>query len=206
MTHIKFPSHYLYWTQVKDHENIKSKLVPIIHNLITDNNYDNPFKKDCTMTTNFLEKTDFLDNEMKDKIIWKCLQEMVSETNCFTFLKTTNAKITEYWFNVYEKGDFQEMHNHNTVPKVVDGKRYDDIFSVIYILHEEESTPVLFRLDNTEIPFYPMKHIINFETSRVDEIKEGTILIFSSHLNHTVFPVKQSGRTTIAFNIVCSFE
>ena len=52
MPHIKFPCHCVYWTQVKDHENIKSKLVPIIHNLITENNYDNPFKKDCTMTTN----------------------------------------------------------------------------------------------------------------------------------------------------------
>jgi hypothetical protein len=205
MPHFKFPSHCVYWTQVKDHENIKSKLLPIIHSLTTENNYDNPFKA-CTMKTNISKMTDFIDNETKDKLVSENLIKMISETNCFPEKKPTETLITEYWFNVYEKGDFQEMHNHNTVPKVVDGKRYDDIFSVIYILHEEESTPVLFRLDNTEIPFYPMKHIINFETSRVDGIKEGTILIFSSHLNHTVFPVKQSGRTTIAFNIVCSFE
>ena len=98
------------------------------------------------------------------------------------------------------------MHNHNNLPKVIDGKRYDDIFSMIYILHDEESSPVIFRMDDTEIPFYPMKRTVDFNTSRVDEIKEGTILIFSSHLNHSVIPVKHSGRTTIAFNIVCSFE
>jgi hypothetical protein len=98
------------------------------------------------------------------------------------------------------------MHNHNNVPKVIDGKRYDDIFSMIYILHEEESTPVLFRVDDIEIPFYPMKRTVEFQTSMVDEIKEGTILIFSSHLKHTVIPVKKSGRTTIAFNVMCSFE
>ena len=205
MPHFKFPCHYVHWGQVKDHENIKSKLLPIINSLISENKYTNPFKA-CSMKTNFLEKTDFIDNEMKNKIVSENLIKMISETNCFPEKNPTETLITEYWFNVYEKGDFQEMHNHNTVPKVIDGKRCDDIFSVIYILHEEESTDVVFRVDNTEIPFYPMKHIINFGTSRVDEIKEGTILIFSSHLNHTVFPVKQSGRTTIAFNVSCTFE
>jgi predicted 2-oxoglutarate/Fe(II)-dependent dioxygenase YbiX len=207
MPHIKFPSHYLYWTQVKDHENIKSKLVPIIHNLITENNYDNPFKKDCTMTTNFSEKTDFLDNEMKDKIIWKCLQEMVSETNCFTFLKTTNAKITEYWFNVYEKGDFQEMHQHRGLPSIIDGKRYDTTFSIIYILNsDEEENSTVFKLTDTAIPFHPLMQPVEFDTSKVDEIKEGTILIFSNQLNHFVRPIKKSGRITIAFNVACCFE
>ncbi len=205
MPHFKFPSHYVHWGEVKDHENIKSKLLPIIHNLISKNNFVNPFKA-CNVKTNIHKKVDFLDNEMKDKIVSENLIKMISETNCFPLQKPTKTLITEYWFNVYEKGDFQEMHQHSNVPKVIDGKRYDDIFSMIYILHDEESSPVIFRMDDTEIPFYPMKRTIDFETPMVDEIKEGTILIFSSHLKHIVSPVKQSGRTTIAFNIVCSFE
>ena len=207
MTHIKFPSHYLYWTQVKDHENIKSKLVPIIHNLITENNYDNPFKKDCTMTTNFSKKTDFLDHEMKDKIIGKYLQEMISETNCFNSIKISDAKITEYWFNVYEKGDFQEMHQHRGLPSIIDGKRYDTTFSIIYILNsDEEENSTVFKLTDTAIPFHPLMHPFEVDTSKIDEIKEGTLLIFSNQLEHGVRPIKKSGRITIAFNLACCFE
>ena len=205
MPHFKFPCHYVHWGQVKDHDNIKSKLLPIIHNLISKNNFVNPFKA-CSVNTNISKQKDFLDNETMDKIVTENLLKMISETNCFPEKKPTETLITQYWFNVYEKGDFQEMHQHNNLPRVIDGKRYDDIFSMIYILHEEESTPVLFRVDDIEIPFYPMKRTVEFQTSRVDEIKEGTILIFSSHLKHTVIPVKQSGRTTIAFNVMCSFE
>jgi predicted 2-oxoglutarate/Fe(II)-dependent dioxygenase YbiX len=156
--------------------------------------------------TNISKQKDFLDNETMDKIVTENLLKMISETNCFPRKKPTETLITQYWFNVYEKGDFQEMHQHNNVPEVTNGKRYDDIFSMIYILHDEESSPVIFRMDDIEIPFYPMKHTVDFNTSMVDEIKEGTILIFSSHLKHTVIPVKQSGRTTIAFNVMCSFE
>ena len=68
MPHFKFPCHYVYWGQVKDHENIKSKLLPIINSLISDNNYENPFGG-CSMTTNFSKKTSFLDNEMSHHII-----------------------------------------------------------------------------------------------------------------------------------------
>ena len=144
MPHFKFPCHYIHWEQIKDHNNIKSKLLPIINSLISENKYTNPFKL-CTMKTNIDKPTDFIDNETKDKIVSENLIKMISETNCFPEKNPTKMLITQYWFNVYEKGDFQEIHHHNTVPKVINGKRYDDIFSMIYILHEEESTPVLFR-------------------------------------------------------------
>ena len=147
------------------------------------------------MTTNFSEKTDFLDNEMKDKIIWKCLQEMVSETNCFTFQEIMNAKITEYWFSVYEKGDFQEMHQHRTLPALKNGKMYYSTFSMVYILNSnEEENSTVFSLTDSNIPYYPMVKNFDFHTGDVKEIKEGTLLIFSNQLNHYVLPVKTNGR------------
>ena len=207
MPHIKFPSHYLYWTQVKDHENIKSKLLPIIHNLISNNNYDNPFKQNCTMTTNFSEKTDFLDNEMKEKIIWACLGEMILETNCFPSIKPSDAIIKDYWFNVYKKGDFQEMHQHVALPHIMNGKMYHDTLSVVYILNsEEEDNSTVFKLTDKTIPYVPMLQECKFDTGVVKEIKEGTLLIFSNQLNHYVRPIKKSGRITIAFNISCAFK
>jgi|TARA_B110000483_G_C17911553_1_gene433300 hypothetical protein len=159
------------------------------------------------MTTNFSKKTSFLDNEMKDKILGKHLNEMILETNCFNYIKVSDATVTEYWFNVYEKGDFQEVHRHRGLPLSVDGKRYDNIFSIIYILNsDEEENNTAFKIDNTEIPFYPMMKDCEFRTGAVKEIKEGTLMIFSNELSHYVLPVKHPGRITIAFNVACRFE
>ena len=206
MPNVKFPSHYVYWTQVKDHENIKSKLLPIINSLISENKYTNPFKL-CTMKTNFSEQTDFLDNEMKEKIIWECLREMILETNCFPSIKPSDAIINDYWFNVYEKGDFQEMHQHVALPYIMNGKTYHGTLSVVYILNsEEEDNSTVFKLAGTNIPYVPMLQECEFDTGSVKEIKEGTLLIFSNQLNHFVRPIKKSGRITIAFNISCAFK
>ena len=205
MPHFKFPSHYLYWGQVKDHENIKSKLLPIINSLISDNNYENPFKA-CSMTTNFSKKTNFLDNEMKEKILGKHLNEMILETNCFNDIKVPEFVITDYWFNVYEKGDFQEMHRHCSLPSSIDGQRFDSIFSIIYILNsDEEENSTVFKLTGTT-PYVPILQECEFRTGIVKEIKEGTLMIFSNELSHYVLPVKHSGRITIAFNVACRFE
>ena len=206
MPHFKFPCHYVHWGQVKDHENIKSKLLPIIHNLTAENKYMNPFKS-CTMTTNFSKMTDFIDDETKEKIIGKHLEEMISETNCSISIKPSDTIIKNYWFNVYEKGDFQEMHQHLAFPFVKNGKMYQDTFSVVYILNsDEEENSTVFKLTDTAIPFHPLMQPVEFDTSKVDEIKEGTVLIFSNQLNHFVRPIKKSGRITIAFNVACCFE
>jgi predicted 2-oxoglutarate/Fe(II)-dependent dioxygenase YbiX len=207
MPHFKFPCHYVYWGQVKDHENIKSRLLPIIDSLLSENNYDNPFKA-CTMTTNISKMTDFIGHETMDKIIGTHLEEMVSETNCFPHIKPLDVIITEYWFNVYQKGDFQEMHNHQGLPEVRNGKRYDNIFSIVYILNsdDEEENSTVFKLTDTNIPYFPMLKQSEFYTGAVKEIKEGTLMIFSNQLNHFVVPVKTNGRITIAFNVACCFE
>ena len=205
MPHIKFPCHYVHWGQVKDHENIKSKLLPIINSLISKNKYTNPFKA-CTMTTNFSKMSDFMDRETMDKIIGTHLEEMVSETNCFPILKPLDAIVTEYWFNVYQKGDFQEMHNHRCLPLLKNGKRYDNIFSIVYILNSEEDNSTIFKLMGTDTPYFPMMKDCDFYTGGIEEIKEGTLLIFSSQLNHFVRPIEKSGRITIAFNVACCFE
>jgi hypothetical protein len=205
MPHFKFPCHYVHWGQVKDHENIKSKLLPIINSLISENKYTNPFKA-CTMTTNFSKMSDFMDRETMDKIIGTHLEEMVSETNCFPILKPLDAIVTEYWFNVYQKGDFQEMHNHRCLPLLKNGKRYDNIFSIVYILNSEEDNSTIFKLMGTDTPYFPMMKDCDFYTGGIEEIKEGTLLIFSSQLNHFVRPIEKSGRITIAFNVACCFE
>jgi len=160
------------------------------------------------MTTNASKTTNFIDRETLDKIIGTHLEEMVSETNCFPHMKPLDAIVTEYWFNVYQKGDFQEMHDHIGLPEVRNGKRYDNIISIVYILNidEKEENSTVFKLTDKNIPYVPMLQECVFNTGVVKEIKEGTLLIFSNQLNHFVVPVKTNGRITIAFNVACCFE
>ena len=51
MPFFQFPSEIVYWTRVKEHESIKSKLLQKIDDIQTMEKLENPF--DCTMTTNF---------------------------------------------------------------------------------------------------------------------------------------------------------
>jgi len=47
----QFPSEIVYWTNVKEHENIKSKLLQKLDDIQAIEKLNNPF--DCIMTTNF---------------------------------------------------------------------------------------------------------------------------------------------------------
>jgi hypothetical protein len=158
------------------------------------------------MITNISNMSDFLDNEMKEQIIGKYLEEMILETGCFPNRKPLDAIIENYWFNVYEKGDNQEMHQHLALPSSINGHKYEVVFSLVYILNSEEENSILFKLPEPFIPFFPVLELCQFDTRSVKEIKEGTLLIFSNQLSHAVLPIKKSGRTTIAFNVSCRFE
>lgn len=204
MPYFQFPCHYVFWSKVEDHENIKKKVLPTVHQYEKEIGDNNTFKA-ANVKTNFSNKKDFLDEKLVNEIVWKNLQKMIEETNCF-LIQPKDFIITEYWFNTYELNNFQEMHHHSGPPTTVDGRRCDHIFSMIYILHsEEEQNSTIFKMDDISIPFHPLFKKIEFNTGDVEEIKEGSVIIFSSSLQHAVLPVKVPGRATIAFNIGCFF-
>ena len=77
MPFYQFPSEIVYWTHVKEHESIKSKILQKIEEIQATEKLENPF--DCTMTTNFGKLRadlsgihNFLDEE--------CIQKMFVRT------------------------------------------------------------------------------------------------------------------------------
>jgi hypothetical protein len=207
MPFYQFPSEIVYWTRVEEHESIKSKILQKIEDIQTTEKLENPF--DCTMTTNFGMRADvsgihnFLDEECIQKMFVKPFREFLKDTNVFQ-IRPKSYEMYEYWFNKYEKGDFQELHTHS----MDEDPDNSPTLSGVYILKSgDEPNSTSFEINNEQgIPFHPTKKNVVFDTSNIDDITEGIFMIFSSTLSHKVKPIKTGGRVTIAFNVACKYE
>lgn len=209
MPHYQFPCHYVYWDTIVKHESLKSKILPKIYNHKNVSLDTNPFNA-CKVNTSIEHDFKFLDNEDINEIVWKSIGKMLHEINSKYNFKIVpkDSFINGYWYNMYEKGDFQEHHNHSDEHIIKNGKKYYPCFSVIYILHDKNNTnSTVFKHESAFTPFTPMfdntREVL--DTSIIKEIKEGSVIIFSSHLDHLVKPTTITGRVTIAFNIFSTF-
>lgn len=204
MPHFQFPAHYVFWTTVDNHEKIKSTYLPKIKSI--DENMCNTHNFVCNVRSNIRERVDFFgdDDTTLDSIIWKPIREMIEESN--NELLLGESIIQSYWYNVYEKGDFQEKHTHHAYPITRGGKVFHPSLSIIYILNDDNKSGSTMFTDENSKPFGPMLSYTSLDTSNVDNICEGSVIIFSSKLNHMVKPVKIGGRITIAFNIFSTFS
>lgn len=209
MPHHQFPCHYVYWDAIENHDKLKSKILPKIYDHKNTNLNNNPFNA-CKVNTSIDHDFIFLDNEDINEIVWKSICKMLQEINSKNNFKIVpkNSFINGYWYNIYEKGNFQEHHNHSEDYIVKNGKKYYPCFSVIYILHDKNKiNSTVFKHENAFTPFTPMfdNTCEVLDTGDIKEIKEGSVIIFSSHLDHLVKPIDTSGRVTIAFNIFSTF-
>ena len=196
MPHFKFPDEYVFWTGIDDHERLKGELIPVVLDIMKNGCLENPFKK-CTMKTTITQNYKLLNQEQGNKIIFEPIMKMISEIKnpFFKKIDMNNTCVTTQWFNIYEKGDFQELHEHlkngKTPSMVIDGKRFEEIFSIVYILHDKSMESSLVFKDDEVV----------FDTSNQKDIHEGSVLIFPSSLKHEVKPVTIPGRITFAFNV-----
>ena len=200
MPHFKFPEGYVFWTGLDEHKKIKNDLLPVVLDIVKNGCLENPFKR-CTMKTTITKKYKLLNQEQADKVIFEPIMKMILEIDS-PFLKKIDIYemcVTTQWFNIYETGEFQEPHRHLNNGKlqsmVIDGKRFEEIFSVVYILHDKSpDNSLVFKGDG-----------VVFDTSNQKDIHEGCVLIFPSSLEHEVKPITIPGRITFAFNVACHF-
>jgi predicted 2-oxoglutarate/Fe(II)-dependent dioxygenase YbiX len=200
MPHFQFPAHYVFWTKVNDHDQIKSKYLSKIKRSTSPHNFA------CTMKSNINDRIDLFgdDQETLRKIVWKPIEDMVQESQGEIFLG--DSFIQSHWYNIYESGDFQEKHSHGAYPTVIDGIRYHPSLSIIYILKDDNKEGSTLFTDNNPKPFGAVLDYASLDTSNIEDIGEGSVIVFSSKLEHMVKPVKIGGRITIAFNIFSSFS
>jgi hypothetical protein len=215
MPHHQFPSTYVYWESLKDHDELKAKYMPIIDKIERDRPGDlDTVSGVCTLKFRSYDRdyviNNFLEPRDINRIIWNPLDNFIEEINSKyqRKIEVKDSIVDGYWFNTYDKYDNQEMHNHNANIRIKNGEEYHPIFSGIYILNDEnESSSIIFR--TYEVPFRPLLEPYTFCTSEMSDIKEGTVIIFPTPLLHMVSNCIKPGRRTIAFNIfssVCGSE
>ena len=210
MPHLQFPSTYVYWENVNDHDHLKRKYMPIIDKLEQSNGDDlKNHYVNCDVKYISIRCSDkinsFLEQEDIKKIIWDPIDNFIKEINS-TYnckIKVLNSIIKAYWFCTYDQHDNQEYHRHNSMPELINNVVYHPTFSGIYILNDEnKSSSIVFKSHTV-----PIGHTVNpymFDTSENDDIKEGVVLIFPKCLDHMVKKCIKPGRRTIAFNIYSS--
>jgi hypothetical protein len=210
MPHLQFPCHYLYWDDVEDHNGIKDKILSKIKQYENTTKDKNPFDA-CTMNTSIKCRINFLDNDDIDKIVWKSIDKMIVEINSKYGYKieTKNSILTDFWYNIYDKSDFQEQHSHAGDMSIIKNKKYFPVFSGIYILHDNNvNSSVIFKQNEDLPPFRPFfdTSYTTIDTSKIKDIKEGSVILFNSNLDHLVKPCEIPGRVTIAFNVHSTFD
>tara|TARA_B110000285_G_scaffold203804_1_gene240255 strand:- start:316 stop:957 length:642 start_codon:yes stop_codon:yes gene_type:complete len=211
MPHLQFPTTYVYWENLKDHDELKRKYMPIIDKIEQDNPNEvkNPFDActvKCMSITSGPKINNFLEPSDMTKIIWNPLDNFIKEINSKYQYKISvkESFVSGYWFNTYDKYDNQDLHCHIEHKRIKNGVIYHAIFSGVYILNDEnESSSLLFR-SSREQPFTDPTIEYTFDTGKTSDIKEGTVMIFPVQLLHMVRNCIKPGRRTIAFNIFSS--
>lgn len=207
MPHHQFPSNYIYWENIEKHNHIKSKYMPILDKIESTNTLENPYSL-CTIKNISISNRSvntFLDNEDINEIVWKPMDNFINEINSkYTHKISVNKSILyQYWFNTYDKHDFQEYHNHiDNIGKYSNAGLYPTL-SGIYILNDDnEKSSIVFKTAYNEFkPFIKPFESVTLDTSRIEDIHEGTVLLFPSSMEHMVKKCVIPGRRTIAFNI-----
>jgi hypothetical protein len=207
----RFPHDFVYWDKVQNHEKIKNDLMSIIKN----KNFNNTEKQGLEDAhTDFIpgmtvSDSDLMHPELTGEI-WRILDEVMknifNDDNSFS-PKFKKSEINNIWCTKYDKNGEFELHCHSYGQ--VTHKEYGEYipsFSMIYILNDdnERNSTVFTKLD-AKIPFIQQSEY-HFNTHDIDDIGEGTLLVFPSTLYHRVKRVKVPNRITIAINIISSCD
>jgi uncharacterized protein (TIGR02466 family) len=133
----------------------------------------------------------------KNKILKNLCKKIEEHTNIFanSFNSQHNYKITDCWFNYYNKNDFQETHHHA-----------NSIFSAVYFFSNPTNSGKLSFENPIEPDMLPLKNITeinNLNCLGCDYTPAPkTLIIFRSNIRHMVSRGNNiEPRITAAFNL-----
>lgn len=197
-----FPTKFIYWEKILEHQKIKKKYFNSIKKDIEENKilYKTEVEKiwQCSCVSSYFSNSKIF-SELEEKnffkdIIWDPMDNMLKKMNDTINLPIPkHSKLTRIWFNYYEPGNWQEAHEHSDPAT----------YSGIYLLDLNEKNPTIF-FDENSSRCWGRERNPSMVTFSTEDIEEGTVIFFPSELMHYVNPCK-SNRTTISFNISSEF-
>jgi len=212
-----FPSDFVYWEKIKEHEKFKKQITTLIsknkeyiseHKLVvngksthtTDNNY---YK-------NQLNKLILQNNQMIKSIVWETLDNAINELNSrkgFQELRYKESSILNFWCSLYDKNSTVKCHNHsNNQEYIIKNEVFKPTFSLIYIVKDDNEENQTEFIQPSMCGISTSRNAqTNFNTKYIKDIGEGTVMIFPSTLYHFVNNIEKPGRIIFSFNIISSF-
>lgn len=207
-----FPSEFVYWESSDKHDELKSELLPKILAL-KDTNEGNPWRASIVNSSfdydvdAHNDKNDILnDLFVMEHVVKRPINNLFAHLSKAFPFKIEDLFVKNWWWNYYDRGHFQEQHHHNGEPLMKEGKLFHPVLSVIYILHDDNiSSNVLFT-KTAPIPLHGTSRDLTFDTGDLNDVKEGSVLVFPSGLRHCVRPCSVPGRITLSFNVYANLS
>lgn len=200
-----FAPDFVYWRQVVDHKKLKEELYPKI--MESEDSLYRPW--DSCNAKSSMSKKDLNEKvftrEVLKKILWEPFDEFMSEFSSSYKLPLgvpSNSKV-DSWYNLYYDNDYQESHNHVQPSYTYGANEYHTLYAAIYILHQTGPSKTVFR-KTSNTPGTWTGDTVSYDTSKIENIKEGSIIIFPTYLDHYVLPAT-GNRITLSFNISSTF-
>lgn len=205
--HLEFKRDFIFYTQAKNHEKVKERLCPVIKFQAK----DEELQTEKSTTSYFIPNTnDFLKEQfVLENIVYGPLDEMCNELekmpdNSMPIPEQTF--VSDIWWNIYKKSQYHELHNHAPQSvEMINGKKFLQMYSGIYILsmpkNIKNTTVFTKELDYYDgVELHDRQYI---DTSTIDDIKEGTVILFPFWMDHYVNPMTDDvERMSIAFNLM----
>jgi len=185
---------FYYKGKVKNQKEMKSELVPYFEKEYGKQPDNHPPDWMCNVHTSYT-KTDSFIEKYKD-IYMSNIIEFLSEIK----FPECKLEVLSLWYNIYKKGQWQEVHHHAANPYAY--------FSAVHFLKfdPEVHTSIIMSNSNrifletyslgrkSNLNYWDLMHYVNVE--------EGDIIIFPSTLEHFVKPqTTNDSRVTVSFNI-----
>ena len=208
-----FPSNFVFWKKLPNHENIKRRILDFIntnpeilepHRLIHNgkSSYSN------------IQLLEFVtsNHDICNSIIWEPLHEVIRELNSKELREKVNissAHINDLWCSKYDANSRVSFHNHDHKRDVsyIDGIIYKPAFVFLYIVNDTNVSSGLefIQPSSCGVSVYTSTET-KLYTSKIKDIGEGTVMVFPANLYHQVEQIVESGRVIMSANIHCKFE
>jgi hypothetical protein len=201
-----FPTDFVYWEPVSNHDKIKTVLIDKILN--SEENFINNKKTYLENAHTSYGNKKFTPPEFLTDLVWNPVENLIQKLISLKMINEVDISellLGNDWYTKYDDNGSMGLHAHDNKHLIYfNNKSYNTFFSLIYILHDENernSTRFKVPLRSHPLSVGSQKEII-YDTNCNSEIKEGVVMVFPSSMFHEVVPVKIPGRITIAFNVL----